>query len=101
MKIDLTPPTRSQYEDYDYEDAKDTGLIHRPLVGGSWVTHMEWKVEYAKSRMRLEATPYRRRLLSKALARLWLARKGERLETRVQWQNNTYQWHKIGVRKQS
>lgn len=98
MKHDLTLPTRSQTDDYDYDEAKDTGRIHRPLVGGSWVTHYEWKVEYAKSRMKLEATPYRIDTLQRALCNLELARCGYWLERRVQWANITYRLHKIGVK---
>lgn len=96
---DTLQPLTSRTDDYDYDSAKDAGLIHRPLVGGSWVTHYQWKVEYAKSRIALESTPFRRRQLTKAYARLHLALLGERLETHYQWQNNSYRWHKIGVKK--
>lgn len=115
MKNDPQPPIspkmQNQYEDnntesdYVYDNNVDEGRVHRPLIGGGWVTHYERRIAiklevYAET----PATSYRwqsrrnRRLLCDMI-KLEIARRGFYIKQvqRLDPSNDTHRLCKIGI----
>lgn len=104
MKYDPQPPIsptnllQNRVDvDYEYDNANDEGRIHRPLIGGSWVTHYERHIEVKKRTYERQ-----QRRLQRDMIMLEIARRGFYIKEveRLDPENKTHRLCKIGISNQ-
>lgn len=112
MNNDLQPPISPKMQnrndtesDYVYDNAKDEGRVHRPLIGGRWVTHYEMRIAYKLGHFAAFPTTSARlargrmRRLQCDMIKLEIARRGFYIKEvqRLDPENKTHRLCKIGV----
>ncbi len=104
----ITPKMQNQYEndntesDYVYDNAKDEGRVHRPLMGGGWVTHYQRCIVDAykcKPVVSLRARARWGSDLQRDMIKLEIARRGFYIKKvwRIGPNNDTHRLCKIGI----